>query len=86
LFVSEAIPGKVDISRINVDGSDLRRLAAISGSEPPPVWSPDGRQILFVSVDDSGNTNLYMMDADGEHLRKLSDDNNRETNLAWYPG
>ncbi len=86
LFVTEDKPGEVYISRINADGSDFRRLAAISGSETPPVWSPDGSHILFAAADSSGNTYLSIMDANGENLRKMLDDNNREINLAWYPG
>lgn len=36
-----------------------------------PAWSPDGRQIVF-SVEQSGHTDLYLMNADGSGRRRLT--------------
>lgn len=38
-----------------------------------PAWSPDGKQIAFSSNQD-GNTDIYVMDADGSHLIQLTQD------------
>lgn len=38
-----------------------------------PVWSPDGKQIAFES-DRAGNSDIYVMNADGSNLRPLTSD------------
>src|SRR6185437_12570991 len=57
---------------INADGSQLTQLAETqTGSNWSPNWSPDGKQIVFVS-DRSGRPNLYAIDAGGSNLRRLT--------------
>lgn len=43
-------------------------------NERYPAWSPDGRQIAFHS-DRAGYWDIYLMDADGRNLRRLTDQN-----------
>lgn len=64
-----------DLHTIAPDGSAERRLAR--GAEP--AWSPDGRKLVFVRAHD-----LYVMEADGSHLRRLTRDG-RSTSPAWSP-
>src|SRR6185295_9539781 len=45
---------------MNTDGKNLRQLTTGDGSETSPSFSPDGKQILFVSSKD-GIDNLYLM-------------------------
>jgi TolB protein len=45
---------------VNPDGTGARNLTAPGAFEHSPVWSPDGRRLLFTSNDD-----LYVMNADG---------------------
>jgi Tol biopolymer transport system component len=50
---------------------DLESTAAVVGDRPR--WSPDGRQIVFsTSYKEPGGTDVYMVDADGQSLRKLT--------------
>jgi len=54
-----------------------------------PAWGPQGR-IAFASnrtdsPDDSGVMDLYTIDPDGEHLRKLTDSTRRAHGYAWSP-
>src|SRR5512143_3020584 len=51
------------------DGSHPRRL--FKGDGWDPTWSPDGSQVLFAS-DRDGPIELYMGNADGSHVRKIS--------------
>jgi Tol biopolymer transport system component len=53
------------ISTINPDGSGLTQLTNLASDFP--VWSPDGTKIYFVS-----DHQLYVMNADGSQLTKLS--------------
>lgn len=49
-----------------------------------PVWSPDGRQIAFVS-DAGSNKDIYIMNADGSNLRRLTYEKSAEGYPAWRP-
>jgi Tol biopolymer transport system component len=49
-----------------------------------PAIAPDGRHIAF-SAEETGRTALYMMDADGSHLRALSDSLALRGNPGWAP-
>jgi TolB protein len=52
------------------NGGNPRRL--FSGTGWDPTWSPDGSQILFAS-DREGAIQLYLIDRDGNNLRRISD-------------
>lgn len=49
---------------VNVEGGDLRRIAAEHGTDQDPAWSPDGSRIAFTSTRD-GEPVIYEADADG---------------------
>ena len=55
-----------DIYVINADGTGLVQLTFHQANDANPDWSPDGRRIAFNSNRDGGNTDIYVMDADGE--------------------
>lgn len=62
-----------DIAVIRTDGSGFRNLTrSPDANEWGPVWSPDGRQIVY-SSDENGVPQLFVMDADGSNVRHLSD-------------
>jgi TolB protein len=68
--------------RVNVDGSGKRRLAY--GEQP--VWSPDGKQILFVGRRHS-RADLWIMNPDGSGQRRLTrTPGYGEWTFAWSPG
>lgn len=74
----------VDIYLINADGSGEQRLTFGDGDNNQPAWSPDGRQIAFTS-DRDGVQNIFIMDADGGNLRRLTDTAHNESFAAWHP-
>ncbi len=72
-FVS-ARSGDPEIYTMNPDGTQQTQLT--SNAPPPdspipflldfwPDWSPDGTKIVFASVRDDGNAEIYVMNADG---------------------
>jgi Tol biopolymer transport system component len=64
-------------------GSDLRRLTDDPQTEGNPVWSPDGRQILYTrDLDGSG---IYVINADGTGQRRLSPVPGMDTTPDWSP-
>jgi Tol biopolymer transport system component len=49
-----------------------KALFAGDKSETTPRWSPDGRQLVFISTRD-GDPQVYYADADGSNVRKITD-------------
>lgn len=49
-----------------------------------PKWSPDSRRISFVSSR-AGNFDLYVMNADGTNVTRLTDDPANDFDPIWMP-
>jgi len=72
--------GNQEIYSMNLDGSDLQRLTFDPGIDTHPAFSPDGTQILFTSNRENENADVYVMNADGRLLVKVTTwDNSNET-------
>jgi Tol biopolymer transport system component len=75
---------------MNEDGTDPVRLTFNAVSSPSrewgpwPAWSPDGRKIAFMS-DRDGNREIYVMNADGTGLTRLTNDDVDDENPSWSP-
>ena len=50
-----------------------------------PSWSPDGKKIVFSSVDKSGSSDLYIWDTEGEQLTRITNDLYDDKDPAWSP-
>ena len=70
----------MEIYRITLEGLEVTRLTDHPGSDAFPTWSPDGRRLAFVS-DRDGNDNIYIMNADGSGVVRLT----RNTSDDWAP-
>jgi Tol biopolymer transport system component len=69
-----------DIFIMNRDGTNITRLTTDPEQDFDPSWSPDGKQIVFVSdrhESNDGNYEIYVINTDGTGELRLT--NNRST-------
>ena len=70
---------------MKADGSGLRNLTPKPvGAYAAPAWSPDGRKLAFVS-DRDGNSEVYVMNANGSGQRNLTRNPAFDADPAWSP-
>lgn len=50
-----------------------------------PKWSPDGKRIAFKSTRDGGQYDIYVMDADGRNVQRITDHRANDHDPAWLP-
>jgi len=61
-----------DLYRIPTEGGEARQLTRGMAFDSQPVFSPDGRNIAFIS-DRSGSENIWLIAGDGSNPRQLTD-------------
>ncbi len=72
-----------DLYTLPIGGGDAKPLLTGMAMETQPRYSPDGKQIAFLS-DRDGSENVWVMNADGSNLRVLSDERRAEfASPAW---
>ncbi|NDJ87150.1 MAG: PKD domain-containing protein, partial [Chloroflexi bacterium] len=77
-----------ELDLTNLDENDIPVSTLISdgiGDDHDPMYSHDGEQVLFRSYRDGDNSVIYVMDADGENVERISDPAGDATNHAWAP-
>jgi TolB protein len=74
--------GEPRMCRVRPDGTGFE----VVGKGIDPAVSPDGKQIAFARNQEDGH-HLYLMDADGSHLRPLTSRGNRFAGVhaSWSP-
>jgi TolB protein len=70
-------PGEPEIWVMRADGTGARRLVATpdhpwQDRQYSPVWSPDGRRIIFTMAATAENPELYVVGVDGRGLKRLT--------------
>jgi Tol biopolymer transport system component len=75
----------LDIYTFDVETGERTQLTQDPTSDEGPAWSPDGQRIAFVSMRDNTEGEIYVMNADGSDVRRLTDNDLSEAMLAWAP-
>lgn len=71
LLVTSIRTGDTEVFIANPETGDMTNVSRSPSSEDRyPCWSPDARQIVFMS-DREGTTNLWIMQSDGSQVRRL---------------
>jgi len=89
-FVSER-DGNPELYVMAGDGSGLRRLTDNFALNDHPAWSPDGQKIVFVSTREPAAVPgrawnaIYVMNADGAGVKRLSPPDAADYSPAWSP-
>jgi TolB protein len=75
------------IFTVRTDGTGLRRLTSYAILAGDADWSPDGEQIVFEAYPDKRFGDVYVIDADGRHLRNLTNNagNGGAADPVWSP-
>ncbi len=60
-----------DIYGIQADGSDPRPLVAGPTRDMQVTWSPDGRQLAFITLEGDGTRSLSVINVDGSGRRRI---------------
>ncbi len=77
-------------SRVKIYSIDLSsgRVTSLTSQgdwhDEQPRWSPDAGHIAFKSTR-GGSYNLYLMDADGRNVRRLTDHGGNDHDPSWLP-
>lgn len=71
-----------DIYTVPFTGGEARRITTDNAYDTRPVWSPDGKEIVF-SSDRMGSQDLYIVDAAGGQPRRLTTHSGGEYPLAF---
>ncbi len=73
--------GRVWVAVMDADGSHQQLL--VEGAAPD--WSPDGTQISFSRADDRQIVQIWVIDADGRNIRRITESNTAKIAPSWSP-
>ena len=68
----------------DADGGNPVQFTRSSSSSDHPQWSPDGKQIAFISTR-SGKANLWLIPVSGGEAEQLTDVKTAISSFAWAP-
>ncbi|HEX4601414.1 MAG TPA: BamA/TamA family outer membrane protein [Gemmatimonadales bacterium] len=65
-------------------GHEVRRIRIPLNGVTTPAWSPNGKQLVFIGYD-GGLSDLFLVNADGSDLRRLTNDKYADLEPSWSP-
>ena len=80
-----------EIYVMDADGGNPQNLTNDPNDDSLPSWSPDGERIVFASDRDGNrdgnreNYEIYVMDADGNNQRRLTNNRVDDASPSWSP-
>jgi hypothetical protein len=77
-------PNNTNIYTVQAGGGVPALLTTYAGADFDPSWSPDGSRIAFVSAR-GGSFGIYVMNADGSNVVRVSAPSVHEIDPAWSP-
>jgi Tol biopolymer transport system component len=80
-LVDDSSPhGNYEIFTVDIDGSNLTQITDTGYSQGLAIWSGSGNEITYIvtSIDDVGQYDIYMVNADGTENRNITPD-------TWLP-
>lgn len=76
--------GNAEIYLLNMDGGIVKRVTNHWGIDSSPTWSPNGKELAFVS-DRGGTPQVYISKVDGSDLRRITWKGDYNQTPAWSP-
>ena len=83
-FTSERA-GSADLYRVRPNGADLERLTDSPAFDDQAAFSPDGRQIVFVTTRAGGTADLWTLDLQTRRTKALTSGAGGDFRPAWSP-
>ena len=83
-FDKEANSSNTDIYLVPAAGGDVWRFIRSEGDDYAPCWSPDGKQLAFVS-DREGSAQIWIIPSDGGEARRVTDVPTGVGGPLWSP-
>ena len=86
-------PASRVIAAMFSDGSGVRQVVSLGGTTPgaiisPPVWSPDGARIAYVTIEGVQNGSryaVYVAEIDGSDLTLIRETSRKLSKPSWSP-
>ena len=83
-FSKEENSSNSDIYLVPTAGGDIWKFIRSDGNDYSPCWSPDGRNLAFIS-DREGSSQIWVIPADGGEARQITDYPTGASSPLWSP-
>jgi serine/threonine protein kinase/Tol biopolymer transport system component len=81
LYLTQLEPGREELWVADIDGNNKSKLASVKNASVGD-WSPDGSQVSYTDNDGAADR-MFVMHADGSHLRQLPQSLSRVWSTVW---